>query len=311
MSQMKAQVDKLLTNASGKFQPRGMVCEQILPFIGVKQKSGLFGKHGKGHLRIVNSLAGGRGKYPQIDVRSYETQQYLIEAHGLEGLVSADDYANVEEPFDAEKDESNALTTMLWLGKEKSLADTLTSTAIITQNTTLVGPSQFSDYANSDPHSVIMAGKKAVRDGCGVAADTMVLDYDVAEMLRFHPAILDRLGYKEARPGGLSDEELARAFKIARVIIAEAKYNSSKQGQADVLSNVWGKHIVLGVCPTSAAKEQISLGYRLGYIGKSPRQVYKWDIKNPPGSQAILVEDHYDFLMTDAGAAYLIKDAIA
>jgi hypothetical protein len=310
-AQMKAQVDKLLTAASSKFVPTGFISEVLLPFIGVVQTTGKFGKHGLGHLRIVNTLAGGRGRFPSVDVRTYSTVNYEIEAHGLEGMVSPQDYRNVEDPFDAEKDETDAISTMLFLGKEKSLADTLADTAVLTQNVTLSGTSQFSDYANSDPLSVAATARKAVRDGSGMAPNALWMDWAVYNVLRFHPAVLDYLGFKDSRPGGLTGEELAKAFDVKRVLIAESMYNSAKQGQADVLAPIWGKHMWFGVAPEKAAKDQVSLGYRLGYAGKSPRQVSKWDLNNPSGAKAILVEDHYDQLLSNAGAAYLVKNAIA
>jgi hypothetical protein len=39
--------------------------------------------------------------------------------------------------------------------------------------------------------------------------------------------------------------------------------------------------------------------------------VYKQAAFNPPGSNIVLVEDAYDMLISNALAAYLIKDAVA
>jgi hypothetical protein len=52
MSQLKAMVDKLLTNVSNGIQVRGAVAESMFPKIVSKQYSGLLGKYGKSHLRI-------------------------------------------------------------------------------------------------------------------------------------------------------------------------------------------------------------------------------------------------------------------
>lgn len=311
MSQMKAQVNKLLTTASSAYKPEGFICESYLPSVKFDQYSGLFGKYGKSHLRIENSLSGGRSKYRRVEAIARETTTFLIEGHGLESMVSKQDYKNFSDPFDAEKDEMMGLTTLLFLEKEKLLADTMTSTAVITQNTTLVGSDQFSDFVGSDPIGKAIIARKAILDGCGSMPNVVSMDIAVWNVLRFHPQMLDACGYKYARPGGLSIDELAVALGVKKILIAEARYNSAKEGQADVLAPVWGKHIVFAVAPDSAAIMQNSVGYLVSLNDGSPRKVYTEDAFNPPGAKLILVEDEYDMLISNAACAYLIKDAIA
>lgn len=311
MSQTKAIVDKLLSNVSSRYMPQGHICEQLLPRVESKQNSGKIAKHGLAHLRIVNSVAGGRGKYRRVETTVVDSATYLMEGHGLEGLVTEDDYNNKEQPFDAEQDETIGVSTVLLTEKEYGLASALADTGVVTQNQTLASTAQFSDYANSDVLSVVKTARAAVRSGCGMAPDTAWMDWAVREALRYHPQLLDYLGFKEARPGGLTDVELAKALDVKRLLIAEAMYNSAKEGQADSLASIWGKHLWFGVCPEKAQKDQISAGYRVEPTGKQPRKVYKWDVNNPPNSKAILVEDKYDQVITNVGAIYLIKNAIA
>lgn len=311
MSQMKAQVDKLLTGVSSGYFPKGYISEMVLPEVKTKQMSGLLGKYGTGHLRIENSVKGGRGKYRRIETQVRSTQQFFIEGHGLEGFVSKDDYANVEDPFDAEKDETDGVTTVLWLEKEKMLADTLTSTAIITQNTTLVGAAQFNNYTTSDPVGVITTAINTIVDATGEEPNLIIMDIKVRNRLKFHPMLVDALGYKYQKPGGLTDQEIAQAFGIERLLIARARYESAAEGQASALLPCWGKDIVICIAPETASKQQQSVGYMVRPLGSSPRKVYKEANFNPPGSTKILVEDEYDMLISNANAAYLIKDAIA
>lgn len=311
MSQLKSIVDKLLTDVSSAYIPQGLVADQILPQISVKQKSGLLGKYGKSHLRIEHSLVGGRGKYRRAEPIVRETASYLVESHGLEGMVTEDDYRNVELPFDAEKDEVLGLTTMIALDKENAVASTFTNTAVLTQNTTLAGGDQFSDYTNSDPLDVFKTARLAIWNGCGVAPNSAVMPWDVANTLAYHPAILQALGFAQNRAGQLSPEELAKAMGIQKLLIADAKYNSGKEGQADALSSVWGKNIVFYYAPEKAAPYQVSLGYKVAMSGQEQRRVFKFSIDNPPNSTGILVDDSYQFLISNAAAGYLIKDAIA
>jgi len=311
MSQLKAQVDKLLTNASSMYQPKNFICEKVLPQIQVKQYSGLLGKYGNDHLRIVNTQKGGRGKYRRVEAITRTTTQYLIEGHGLEGFVSKEDYANVEDPFDAERDETIGLSTILFLEKEKMLADTLASASVITQTVTLSGTSQFSDFNNSNPIGVFNTAQETIIQNCGVKPNIAIMDIVVANKLKYHPQLMDNLGFKYAKPGGLSNEDLAKALDVEQVYVADARYNSAKEGQTDVFASVWGKNIYFAVSADKAEIMQKILGYMIRPTGGEPRKVYKESNFNPPGSSKILVEDEYDMLIADAACAYSIINAIA
>jgi hypothetical protein len=311
MSQLRAIVDKLLTGVSSAYVPKGFICEEVLPTVQYKQYSGLLGKYGTNYLRVENSVKGGRGKYRQVETRVYSTTSFLIEGHGLEGFVSKEDYANVEEPFDAERDETMGVSTMLWLEKELNLANALGSTSVLTQNTTLSGGSQFSDFANSDPIGVCAVARQTILNASGMMPNLAIMDVQVWNQLRFHPQMLDALGFKWARPGGLTQDEVAQALGVDKVLYGSARYDSSKEGQTQNFTSVWGKNIVFAVAPDKPEIMQKSIGYLVRPTGSQPRKVYKQSNFNPPGSTAILVEDEYDMLISDVTCGYLIANAIA
>ncbi|MCK5608282.1 hypothetical protein KAR91_40750 [Candidatus Pacearchaeota archaeon] len=310
-AQQKAIVDKLLTNASSMFRPEGYVSEMVLPIVNSVQKTGLLAKYGNDHIRVENSIIGGDGKYRRAETITRDSESYNIAGYGLEGIVTEDDYSNVEKPYDAEKDEVLGLTTTIMTGKEKGLADTLGDTSILTQNVTLAGTQQFNDYANSDPIDRFNTARSAVKAGCGIAPDAAIMSWEVFQQLKFHPGILDALGYKDNRPGGLKGSELASVMEVKRILIAEASYNAAIKGQDDDLQPIWGKNIIFGKIPTVAQKRQTSLGYYFKLAGRGARRVTKWAVNNPPNSKSILVDDHYDMRITNASAGYLIKNAIA
>ena len=137
------------------------------------------------------------------------------------------------------------------------------------------------------------------------------MDWAVWNTLRFHPQMLDALGFKQVRPGGLTAEEVAVAIGVDKVLIAKAMYNSVKKGQSDTLAAVWGKHIVFAYVPAAAMPYQVSVGYQVRYLGEGSNKVYKQSLFNPPGATEILVESNYDMFISNAAAAYLIKDVIA
>lgn len=311
MAQLKALVDKLLTNVSNAYVPEGYISEQILPVLNVVQSTGKIGKYGNDHLRVVPTIMGGRGGAKRLDVVTRSSNIYSVESHGLEDIVTKEDYRNVEQPFDAEKDSVLTLTTVLWLGKEKALADSLRSTSVITQTATLSGTSQWNDYTNSDPIGNAVTAKNTIRNACGKAPDTMIADWQVAETLRYHPKILRNLGYADNRAGSLTNDELAKALGMRRFLVADVVYNTAKEGQADALSPLWGKDVIFAVCPDAPSKMQKSLGYRVQIAGQGARKVFKEPTFNPPDAMKILVQDEYDMVLVETACAYLYKTAIA
>jgi hypothetical protein len=311
MAQNVAILDRLLTQAASGYVPPSYLAEMILPEINVKETTGKLGKYGTSHLRIENTVTGGRGAYRRVQAMTRTTTDYKIDGHGLEGVVTKDDYRNVQLPFKAEEDEALGLSTMLWLEKEKLLADTLVDTAVISQSVTLAGPDQYSDLDNSDPLDDFKTARATVKAGCGVPPNLGIMSWEVWNLLQNHPQLLDSLGFKYDRPGGLNEAELAKCMGVKKLIIGEAMYESANEGQTSALAPVWGKHIIFAVAPEKAAVMQVSLGYMVRYEGGQPRKVYKYPIPNPPGTNAILVEDEYDMLISNAAAAYSIKSAIA
>ena len=311
MSLLKAIQDQLLTTVSSAFIPEGFISDEVLPVVPSVQQTGVLGVMGKGYLRMVNTLKAGRGSYKRVETTSYTTSQYQIIGHGLEDIVTKEDYKNTNTPFDAERDRVMALALALWVEKEKTLADTLGSTGVMTQNTTLSGTNQWSDKANSVPLDDFTTARKGVRDGCGFPPNTAIMDWDVWNMLRYHPQILDSLGYKYNRVGGMTDQELALAIGVKRILVAQSFYNSSVEGHADVIAPIWGKNLILAFIPEKASLYQTSLGYQVRYAQDMPRKIYKYPVYNPAGANAILCEDDYDQFLTNVNAGYLIKDCIA
>ena len=311
MAQTKALVDKLLTQVSNGYIPTGYLSEMLLTPITKKESSGLLGKHGENHLRIENTIMGGRGEARRIETRKRTTDQFVIERHGLEGVVTEDDRNNEEKPFDAERDETIGLSTLLWLAKEKTLADALTDTATLTQNVTLAGASQFNDFANSDPIGRFKTARETIWDSVGIEPDTAVMNWKTFNTLAFHPGILDALGFTANRAGQLNELELAKAMGVKRLLIGRAQFNSATEGQSDARGNVWGKDIVYCVAPQRTEIYQTSIGYYIKLKSVKPRQVTKSPIRNPPRATSIIVEDAYDMFLSNVLAGFLIKDAIA
>ena len=308
MTQNRAIVDKLLTNVSNKYVPIDYLSERILPLITVKQTSGKLGGYGNDHIRIETFLHSGDGKYPRVKVRNRNTTDFVLQKHALSAVIPEEEFDIVEQHFDARKDTTDHVTSLLWTEKEKGLSDTLSDTGVITNNVTLSGTSQYTDVDNSDPLGDFSNARKTIRGKVGQKPNIAIMNGQVQDTLMIHPQILDRLGFKDNRSGNLTNQEIARALDVDQVLVSDTLVNTAKEGQADVITTIWGDHITFVVAPKSAAKNQISLGYRI-QKGTS-RRVSRFTLDDPTGAEQINIDDWYDQLISNANAAFLIKDAI-
>ena len=314
-TQNRAFIDQLLTqHSNGLFNDdMGFIAEQILPMVAVRETTGLVPAYGTSHLRLVNTVHVGVGKYARVDTQVLSSSTYEIIDHGLVEVLTDNVRRNTPTPFDAEIDITTALTSMQHLGKEKALADLLFSTATVTQNTTLTGNNRYNNrsHADSTPIEDRDVAFAAVEDAEGVTPNVAVMNRKTARALRTHQQLLDSLGFKSARPNGLSMTELANALDVDRVLIGDAKYESAAEGQTSSLANVWGNDLAYVYVAPNLGLRQKTFGIEIRKSGTTPREVRKWTLNEPKDAMAINVLDNYDQNILNVNCAYLIKDAIA
>ena len=307
-NQTKAQVSKLLTTVSNKYTIDNAIAEQVLPVLKVKQSTGIIGGYGKGHLRQEDDLMGGQAEARRATPTEYDlTQGYKIQNHGLQGVVTPDDVENVEEPFDAEVDTTEDLSSLILVNKELFCKNTIMNPAVVTQGVTLAGNDKFSDAVNSDPLGVAKDAAIETLDGCGRTYNACIMSEKTYQNLKYHPQILERLGFAMARAGLLSKEDIMRAFDLKYLYVGEAAYNTAKEGQTAVLSQMWGAEMLFYYRPEAAAKKQVSFGYYLQRMDSTARKVFKAPLINPPESTSIIVQDLYDYRVVNAKAGYLVQ----
>ncbi len=308
-------LDTFLTGHSNAFvnPDDWYIAEKILPPVSVGQTTGKVAGYGTEHLRIVNTVHRGKGEYLEVDTQVRSSQDYEIIDHGLKEIITENDRRNAISPYQVEIDVTMALTSMQMQAKEKALADTLFSPSVITQTTTLSGNAQYSerDHADSDPVGDKIVASAAVKDATGTIVNAAVMNWETYQNLRFHHQLLDKLGYKYDRAGGMSLQELAFALDLEKIFIGKATYVSSKRGQTDTFANIWGNHLLYCYIAPQIGLRQKTLGIEVRKNKTSPREVYKWANKEPVNSDTISVLDNYDQLILNATCGYLIQNAIA
>lgn len=308
-------VSPLLTQISLAYKNEDYLAEKIFPIVTVKKDTAQIATYGMDNLRIENAIRAQGSSTNEVNHTVTIGEHYRLQERALKELVTIEEQENADEPINPKIDSVQNLMDRIWVIKEKALADTLGNTAVITQNTTLVGADQWNNFTTSDPIEDIQAGINAVRAGSGKMPNTLIMSYAVWTTLLQHPDMIARATGAVVVTADVVTQIIMRAFpNIKNLWIGTAQYNSALEGGTDTLAEIWGKNTVIAYIEPKPTLKSRSLGFT--YTKTAPRVVDEmpmgkggeaWDRKG----DFIRVTDKYDQKLVDNKCAYLIKNAIA
>lgn len=312
VSAKEARVDVLLTKTAVDFlnKESKFVADLILPTLTVQQETGIYFKYEQADLRHEDDSRAPGAKSKETTYDLTQVPYGPLPSRALKNKVT-DELGRQMGQTLAEKNATVRTIQKLLIAKERRLASQMADTAVITQNTTLSGTSQWSDYTNSDPVANIFTARSAVNSGCMNEPNTLLLGYEVWQKLRNHPDLVNRInGLKEA----LSIEQMKSIFEVDNIIVANTQYNTTRQGAAKSMSQIWGKHAWLLYINPGAPQEidSITLGHTLRLEGEGmDRTIVKKWYDEDAESTWVRASMKYDQKFMAVECAYLIKDAVA
>ena len=144
-------VDPMLTNIALAYKNERYIADLIFKPLGVKKQSGKHFVYDQGRFRINETLRAKGSNSNEVTLKLTTGSTYFCDDHALKQFVPNEDVDNSvisNAPF---IDAAENVMDMLMVDKEKALADYMADTANLTNNTTLSGTDQWSDFLNSDP----------------------------------------------------------------------------------------------------------------------------------------------------------------
>lgn len=311
MANRYAGVDPVLTNVAIAYTNDAYVAPMIFPTLPVKSQTGKHFIYDRGRFRIDAAKRGMGAPSNEVTLSLTTGLPYSCEDHALKQFVSDEDAENAvitNAPF---IDATENVTEKLMVDEERALATYMASTGNLTQNTTLSGTSQWSDYTNSDPFGVIETAMATIHTSIYQNPNTLLLGKQVWDKLKHHPDLLERVKYSQKAV--LTTELLASLLGIDRVIIGAAGYNSAKEGQTDSMAYIWGKHAWLLYVNPRVSQRMITFGFTYRWSAKTKKveRLRGTDEEDRKGTYVRVGDDYYDQNLVSALAAYLIKDAVA
>jgi hypothetical protein len=299
-------VDPALSNVSIKYANDTFIADQIFPMVKVAKQTGKYYVYDKANMRIDKTARAAGSGANEIDFGVAPSGTFACEDHALKGFVADEIQDQADAALNPLVDETEVVTEKLLLDRENNLAAILSSGSVLTQNTTLSGTSQWSDYSNSDPIGDIRTARTTIHQNTFRKPNTIIMGKQVFDQLTEHPQIIERVKYSQL--GILTEELLARIFQVEKILVGEAGANTAAEGQTDSMSYVWGKNAVVAFIAPQVRLKQVTLGYTFTY---SQRIVKKWRDEDREGTYVRIGNDNYVQKVVAAAAGYLISAAVA
>lgn len=298
-------IDPALSQVSIKYSNDSFIADQIFPIVRVSKQTGKYYIYDKSNLRVDKTNRAVGSGANEVDF-GLSTAAFSCDDHALKGFVADEIQDQAEAALNPLVDETEMLTEKLMLDREVNLAAVINATGTMTQNTTLSGTSQWSDYSNSDPIGDIRTARTTVHAATFKKPNTLILGKQVFDMLCDHPDIVERVKYSAL--GVITAELLARVFQLEKVLVGEAGKNSAVQGQTDSLAYVWGKHAVVCYIAPKVGLKTLTLGLTFTY---KDRMVKRWRDEDREGTYVRIGQDNYVQKLVAVGCGYLVYNAIA
>jgi len=316
-------VDPVLTAISVGFRNTAMmkIADQVLPRFGVSAEKFKWTEYPmREAFNTPDARVGRLGQVNQVIFSGTENTA-SVDDYGLDTPIpysdlqaAADARAQGRSTFDPEAHATAMLTDTIENIREARVAGTLfnLNTYASDKRITLSGTSQFSDYTNSDPISVIKTGLASTTI---LTPNTMVMGRQVWNWVNSHPKIVNAIKGNVSNAGIVSREQFLELFAgegISQLLIGDAMVNTAEPGQTPVYARAWGKHISLIHQNPMATVEGggITFGLTAEYGGRLSGRIEDPDI-GLNGGFRIRTGERVKELIIAKDVGYFIQNAVA
>ena len=299
-------VDQVITKLVVGRRPQGYIADDVMPIIDVENQSDLYPIFGDESFKPLD----GHRAYGAAAVEigwTYSTTPYACEQYSARIFNARKTRANADNFLRISQRDAQLIQDRLSVGKEARVAGLCTDAAVITQNETLAGATQWS-HASGDPVADVMAAKETIFASCGNYPNVMVLPRLVRAQLRLN--VLLRAALSITRDTySVTDADLLNAFELDRILVPRSLYNTADEGQTVALTDIWGDYALLAyVNPNpSPAMQEMSFGYQFTWYDWYAETDYEKD-RDADWTQMTYDNDEK---VTCPTAAWLFRDCVA
>ncbi len=292
-------LDVPLTNLTIAYaqEMTNFVADKVFGTISVDKQSNKFYKYDREGLRHGDvKLLAPRTEVNRVGM-ALSNDNYFAEVRGIGMDFDEQELANEDTMLEFRSQGANVLMEKILIDREVRWADTFFKSGVWGTETT---PSDlWSDYTNSTPIVDVTNARRAMQlKSGGYKPNVMVVGKAVRDILVNHPDILARLngGATVANTALITDAKLAEIFEVEQFLVMEAVYNDAKEGLADNIDFIGGKHAMLAYKPSS-----------MGLKTPASGAIFTWDAIPNVGGLGITVESFSDDALKRQQVAEMIQ----
>ncbi len=301
-------VDAIMTEISVRYQNTEYIGGLIIPSVPVTKRSDKFFIFDKQPWLRDGAKVRAPGAAAMREGYTLTTANYSTVEWAMEHKVPDEVRENADSPLSPDRDGAEFCADKVAMRKEKLAATLINTSGNWTTNVTLAGPTQWSDYTNSDPLADIATARLQVLKQIARRPNTLVMGVEVFEKLMLHPDLLGRVIYSgtQGSPAMVTSRMLAQLFQVERVLVGAAIEDTAIEGGTESISFIWGKHVWLGYVNPRPAINTPSAGYNFT-IGMSADRYRDENVL----SDIIRCREEFDMRKVAAGAGYRLVNAVA
>lgn len=298
-----------LTAIAIAYRNTRLIADEVLPRVPVGGQQFKYLKHTMAEGFTIPDTKVGRTSKPNEVAFSATEVTDSTKDYALDDPIPQADIDNAPPNYNPMGRATEGIMNLIELDREVRAAALVFATAqyATANKITLSGTSQFSDYVNSNPLGVIMAGL----DACIMRPNVGVMGRAVFTKLCMHPEIVKAVHGNSGDAGIVQRKAIADLFELEDVLVGEGWVNTARKGQAASLSRVWGKHIALiHRNRTAGPNSGLTFGFTAQFGGRIAGATPDKNI-GMRGGQLVRAGESVKEVITANDLGYLIIDAVA
>jgi hypothetical protein len=318
-------VKPLLTDLAIKYKNADMkyIADQVCPFVPVETQEGQYRSFAKkNYYTLVDNERGATDTAKEINW-TVTLSAYNCGDKAVRFFLTDSELRNQQNQgqngaaaLDITEEITQVLTAKIFQKREKRIANLFFTAGSYdsTNKIQLTGDDKWSGYSTSDPIANLLTGYRA----CMIPPNTLIVGPAVYDVLVQHSKILQRItgGATSINPANVTPEMLAAIFRVKRVLVGEAMYDSTPNKPSTFTkANIWGKHALLAYITETPSTLDASFAKTFLFTpegGTSGWRVRMYrDEARGGGGEWLEVEQSVDEKILAADVGYFIEDAVA
>jgi hypothetical protein len=291
-----------------------LVAASLFPVIPVEKQSDKYFTIDKAEFLRISKTLRAPGTTPlQVDFK-VSSDAYFCNNYALETMIPKEQVANADNAIRVRDRKVRNLLGHLQRDRENRAA-TLVSTGNVGASAAFTNTNSVFKVSNlsGDIISAVNTAHATIQQRTGIIANTMVLEYNVSQLLRRNALVLDMFKYN--RSGLLSLPELASVFGVERILVSRAIKNVGKSGQTASLQSIWGNKILLAYVDQNPGGPETAT-YGASFRWTDPEigeafAVQRWDDPHVSAKREFASAGYYqDEKIIAADLGYLMTDVL-